>query len=410
MTHRLPAATSTLTVVAIVMAVGLMPIALAGQTAQDYTPPRTPWGNPDLQGMWDTRTYTPFERPVEFGTREFMTEEEAAERERLGLRQLVSDDDDDALAADLVQQDVSRYARSDAPDDGRPGYRIAGAEYNAFWSADPTAPRVSLRTSQIVEPADGQMPALTREALATWEAREEARRDRSQADDWEDRGLSERCITRNGLPGEMLGSSQQPLKEIVQTPGYVSIVMPYGYVRIIPVGENEPRPLGSSIRQWNGDSRGRWEGDTLVVETANFKNTVNNVVPAHGGPFGGSGHVHYYPGTGETFRLTERFTRIDDDTLEYRYTVDDPNVFVRPWSAVNYFTLDSWTLEGNQDRLFEYACHEHNYGMINAIRAARADRQWALDEAAREAAIRARELEAKREQLRQWEASNQGRR
>ena len=410
MTHRLPAATSTLTVVAIVMAVGLMPIALAGQTAQDYTPPRTPWGNPDLQGMWDTRTYTPFERPVEFGTREFMTEEEAAERERLGLRQLVSDDDDDALAADLVQQDVSRYARSDAPDDGRPGYRIAGAEYNAFWSADPTAPRVSLRTSQIVEPADGQMPALTREALATWEAREEARRDRSQADDWEDRGLSERCITRNGLPGEMLGSSQQPLKEIVQTPGYVSIVMPYGYVRIIPVGENKPRPLGSSIRQWNGDSRGRWEGDTLVVETANFKNTVNNVVPAHGGPFGGSGHVHYYPGTGETFRLTERFTRIDDDTLEYRYTVDDPNVFVRPWSAVNYFTLDSWTLEGNQDRLFEYACHEHNYGMINAIRAARADRQWALDEAAREAAIRARELEAKREQLRQWEASNQGRR
>lgn len=381
-----------------------------GQSPPEYASPRTPWGDPDVQGMWDTRTYTPFERPTEFGTRAFMTEEEAAERERLGLRRLVSDDDDDALAADLVEQDVGRYARSDAPDDGRPGYRIAGAEYNAFWSADPTTPAVSLRTSQIVDPPDGRMPPLTREALVLWASREEARRDRSQADDWEDRGLSERCITRNGLPGEMLGSSQQPLKEIVQTPGYVSIVMPYGYVRIIPVtaaGE-QLQPPGSAIRQWNGDSRGRWEDDTLVVETTNFKNTVKNVVPAHGGPFGGSAHVHYYPGTGETFRLTERFTRINQDTLEYRYTVDDPAVFVSPWSAVNYFTLDSWAEEGNQDRLFEYACHEHNYGMVNAIRAAKADRDWALDEAAREASIRERELREKQEQLRQWEASRQG--
>ena len=332
-----------------------------------------------------------------------MTEEEAAERERLGLRRVVSDDDDDAVAEELVQQDVQRYARSDAPDDGRPGLRIAGAEYNAFWSADPTSPRLSLRTSQIVDPRDGQMPSLTRDALMTWEAREQARSDRSQADDWEDRGLSERCITRNGLPGEMLGSGQQPLKEIVQTPGYVSIVMPYGYVRIIPVEEQDP--LGAAIRQWNGDSRGRWEGDTLVVETANFKNTVKNVVPAHGGPFGGSAHVHYYPGTGETLRLTERFRRIDSETLEYRYTVEDPNVFVSPWSTVNYFTLDPWAVEGNQDRLFEYACHEHNYGMANAIRGARTDRQWALDEAEREAAIRERELQEKWEQLRAWEES-----
>ncbi len=416
MIPRMLAATRTLAVGGAVLglassvAAGQAP---AGQTDSEYSSPRTPWGDPNLEGMWDTRTYTPFERPTEFGTREFMTEEEAAERERLGLRRLVSDDDDDALAADLVEQDVGRYARSDAPDNGRPGYRIAGAEYNAFWSADPTSPAVSLRTSQIVDPPDGQMPPLTRDALVQWEAREEARRERSQADDWEDRGLSERCITRNGLPGEMLGSSQQPLKEIVQTPGYVSIVMPYGYVRIIPVtatGEDQLPPPGSAIRQWNGDSRGRWEDDTLVVETTNFKNTVKTVVPAHGGPFGGSAHVHYYPGTGETFRLTERFTRINQDTLEYRYTVEDPAVFVSPWSAVNYFTLDSWAVEGNQDRLFEYACHEHNYGMVNAIRAANTDREWALDEAAREAGIRERELRAKQEQLRQWEASRQDRR
>ena len=404
MRHRLLATGSSVVVIAVIgLASVLIPGQAPGQDRADYTSPRTPWGDPDLEGMWDTRTYTPFERPAEFGRREFMTEEEAAERERLGLRRVVSDDDDDAVAEELVQQDVRRYARSDAPDDGRPGLRIAGAEYNAFWSADPTSPKLSLRTSQIVAPLDGQMPPLTREALMTWEAREQARSDRSQADDWEDRGLSERCITRNGLPGEMLGSGQQPLKEIVQTPGYVSIVMPYGYVRIIPVEERDP--LGAAIRQWNGDSRGRWEGDTLVVETANFKNTVKNVVPAHGGPFGGSAHVHYYPGTGDTLRLTERFKRIDSQTLEYRYTVEDPTVFVSPWSTVNYFTLDSWAVEGNQDRLFEYACHEHNYGMVNAIRGARADRQWALDEAGREAAIRERELQEKWEQLRAWEES-----
>ena len=396
--------------VVVVTAAWLVPATLAGQSPgadqTTYTAARTPWGDPDLQGMWDTRTYAPLERPAEFGTREFMTEEEAAERERLGLRRVVTDDDDDALAGGLIEQDVRRYARADRPDEGQPGYRLAGAEYNAFWSADPTAPKVSLRTSQIVDPPDGQLPPLTRDALEIWEAREEARRGRSQADDWEDRGLSERCITRNGLPGEMLGNTQQPLKGIGQSPGHVSIVMPYGYVRIIPV--DNPSPLGSAIRQWNGDSRGHWEGETLVVETTNFKNTVKSVVPSHGGPFGGSAHVHYYPGTGDTFRLVERFTRIDAETLAYRYTVDDPKVFVRPWTAINYFTLDPWAAEGNQDRLFEYACHEHNYGMVNAIRAAQVDRQWALDEANREGELRERELKQKWDQLSAWEASSEG--
>ena len=318
MTHRVLAAT------VVAAALALAPVAgqQLGAGEADYTAPTTPWGDPDLQGFWDTRTYTPFERPDEFGMREFMTEEEAAERERLGLRRVVSDDDDDAVAQQLVEQDVRRYARSDAPDDGRPGYRIAGAEYNAFWSADPTQPGFSLRTSQVIDPPNGHMPPLTRAALEQWEAREEARRERTQADDWEDRGLSERCLTRNGLPGEMLGSSQQPLKEIIQSPGHVSIVMPYGFVRIIPVTDQVP--LDPAIRQWNGDSRGYWEGDTLVVESANFKETVNNFVPAHGGPFGGSAHVHYYPGTGETLQLTERFRRIDANTLEYHYTVEEP--------------------------------------------------------------------------------------
>ncbi len=411
MTHRLPVALAIGTAaawLAVAATSGQAPTEPAADArkqeapAGDYKPPMTPWGHPDLQGLWDTRTFTPLERPAAFGGREFMTEKEAADRDRLGLRRVQSGDEDE-LGSDLIEQDVRRYAAADRPDDGRVGYRIAGAEYNAFWSADPTVAKASLRTSQIIDPPDGRMPPLTREALATWEARETARKGRSQADDWEDRGLSERCIVRNGLPGEMRGDTQQPLKEIIQAPGHVAIVMPYGYVRIIPLAST-PHP-GSRIRQWNGDSRGRWEGNSLVVETTNFKNTIKNVVPGHGGPFGGSDHVHYYPGTGETLRLVERFTRQDAETIEYRYTVEDPKVFVRPWTTVVYWNLDAWSAQGKQDRLFEYACHEHNYGIVNAIRGARADRKWALGEAAREMNLRRKEMQAKRELLARWEES-----
>ena len=409
MKHRLLAPLGLLIVALAVAWLAQAPAAGQGQTqgqpAADFKPPVTPWGDPDLQGMWDTRTFTPMERPSVFGSREFMTEQEAAERNRLGLTRVQSGDEDE-VGADLAEQDAKRYASSDRPDDGRPGYRIAGAEYNAFWSADPTQPKVSLRTSQIIDPPDGRMPALTREAMTTWDGHDAKRKGRTQADDWEDRGLSERCIVRNGLPGEMRGDTQQPLKEIVQTAGMVSIVMPYGYVRLIPL-TSKPH-VGKGIRQWNGDSRGRWEGNTLVVETTNFKNTVKNVVPGHGGPFGGSDHVHYYLGTGETLRLTERFTRVDPQTIEYRYTVDDPKVFVKPWTTVAYWNLDTWSTQGKQDRLFEYACHEHNYGLVNAIRGALVDRRGALDEAAREDALRAKERQAKWDLLKKWEASNQG--
>jgi hypothetical protein len=382
----------------------LVPAAGQGPdpAAKDFKPAVTPWGDPNLQGMWDTRTFTDLERPAAFGTREFMTEQEAAERNRLGLQRVQSGDEDET-GEDLADQDAKRYARADRKDEGQVGYRIAGAEYNAFWSADPTQPKVSLRTSQIIDPPDGRMPALTREALETWEARDKARLGRTQADDWEDRGLSERCIVRNGLPGEMRGDTQQPLKEIVQSPGHVAIVMPYGYVRIIPLSGPH---VGARIRQWNGDARGRWEGTSLVVETTNFKQTIKNVVPGHGGPFGGSDHVHYYLGTGETLRLTERFTPLDADTLEYRYTVEDPRVFVRPWTTVVYWNRDAWSTQGKQDRLFEYACHEHNYGIVNAIRGAQVDRRGGLDEAARETALRVKERGAKWELLKQWEAAN----
>jgi hypothetical protein len=376
----------------------LASVPLLGQTGGTSSP-RTPWGEPDLQGMWDTRTRAPFERPREFGTQEFMTEAEARDRMARGL-DVSAGADDEEVAENLEKQDQARAARADAPDDGRPGFRISGAEYNAFWSADPTGPPISLRTSQIVDPPDGRLPPLTRQALEFWENHEKKRAERGQGDDWEDRGLSERCIVRNGLPGEMVGGGQQPIFEIVQTPGFVSLVMPYGYVRIIPT---DGRPhLHQSVKQWNGDSRGRWDGDTLVVETTNFKNTVKNVVPGHGGPFGGVDHVHYYPGSGETMRLLERFTR-KGNTIEYSYTLEDPEVFVRPFTTAYTWTLDTWSEEGNQDRMFEYACHEHNYGMANALAGARADEAWALGEARREAAVRMKALQEKKAQLKEWE-------
>src|SRR5262249_44446217 len=144
---------------------------------------------------------------------------------------------------------------------------------------------------------------------------------------------------QTGELADRLTTGQFPTLEIIQMPGYFSLVMPVGYVRTIPL---DGRPhLGATIRQWNGDSRGRWDGTTLVVETTNFKNHVKTVIPAHGSPFGGVveglGHVHYYPGSGEKLRLVERFTRLDADTIEYRYTIDDPEVFVRPWTAVTTF-------------------------------------------------------------------------
>ena len=204
MRHQSIGATSLLA-----LALGLVWLSATpdGQTATtkpaqsaNWTPPKTPWGDPDLQGMWDSRTGVPLERPAQFANREFMTEQEAADRRRRGLDGTASGEDENDAASNLVQQDAKRYNAADKPDDGRPGYRIAGAEYNAFWSADPTRPRMSLRTSRIIDPADGQLPSMTRQALNRWQARHEARKGRGQTDTWEDRNVMERCLMRPGLP------------------------------------------------------------------------------------------------------------------------------------------------------------------------------------------------------------------
>jgi hypothetical protein len=398
-----------------VLSIALLAAAPAGQTpaakeagqapaakdgGKDWTAPKTPWGHPDLQGMWDSRSGVPMERAADFGSREFMTEQEAIDRRKRGLDNAASGEDEEDVADSLVKQDEQRYSNADKPDDGRPGYRIAGAEYNAFWSADPTRPRMSLRTSRIVDPPDGKLPPITREALTRWQARHEARKGRSQADSWEDRNPMERCLMRPGLPmGEIVGTNQFSVVEIVQDPNTVAIIMPYGYPRLVRLGNAQH--AGPSIRQWNGDSVGRWEGQTLVVETTNFNRKQD------GGPVMTVRRpTVFYPGSGETLRLVERFTPTDAKTLEYRYTVEDPHVFVKPWTAVVEFSRDSWNAEGKQDRIFEYACHEHNYGMLNALKGARADRKQAVDEELREEKGRVKDLAAKWNYLKTWEAAN----
>ncbi len=406
MTRRFIGQLSVLTVVVAVawlasaLVGGQAPAAKPGDKAARWTPPKTPWGDPDFHGIWDSRTGVPLERPAEFGSREFMTEQEAAERRRRGLDVGASGEDEEDVADSLVKQDQQRYATADKPDDGRPGYRIAGAEYNAFWSADPTRPRMSLRTSRIVDPADGRLPPLTRQALTRWEARHHARKGRSQADSWEDRNPMERCLMRPGLAmGEMVGTNQFSVVDIVQSPGTVGIMTPYAYTRLIRLGQGPH--AGPRIRSWNGDSIGRWEGNTLVVETTNFN------AKQDGGPVLTVRRPFvFYPGSGETLRLIERFTPVDASTLEYRYTVEDPSVYVKPYTAVVEFSRDTWSADGKQDRIFEYACHEHNYGMLNALKGARVNREQALDEANRETPVRAKELAARWEQLKKWEAAN----
>ena len=382
---------------AVVAIVGLaVPAAAQAQEEGAYMVPHTPWGDPDFQGSWENRTPTPLERPVEFGTREFLTEEEAADRaaNRVGL----PDGEEGVIADDLVAADVQRVERSNNIDPDRPGQRISGAEYNAFWNA-PVSPRLaSRRTSQIVDPPDGRLPPYTRAILEQWDVREAARAHRGEADSWLDRNVMERCILRTGLA---MGEMNVP-KDIYQTPGQIVFDLQYGVVRIVPL-DGRPR-LGSDITQWWGDSHGRWEGDTLVIETTNFNNLQNGgpVMPSHGGIYGHN-HAHYHMGTGEELTITERLRRTGPDTIEYAYTINDPSVYVSPWTAVNI-----WHLDANEPDVYEYTCHEHNYGMVGLLKGGRADEQIAMDEAAREINDRAPQIAAEWAETEAWEAA-QGR-
>lgn len=314
---------------------GAQTVAAAAGSATPYVPPRTPWGEPDLQGTFSNRTITPFERPANVNGREFFTPEEVAALEKQAAER--SGDEERAVG---TRADVERA-------------------YNDFWW-DRGTKVTTLRTSLVVDPPDGRVPAITEEAKrrAAQESKQPHHRSPSVGgrgtDSWLDRGLFERCITR-GMPGAMSPSAYNNNYRITQAPGIVAIeIEMLGGTRVIPT---DGRPhVSDRIRQWVGNSVGRWDGDTLVVETTNFTDKVT------------------YRGAAENLRLVERFRRVAPDRIEYRVTVIDPTTWTRPWTVEIPFVDIG-------EAMFEYACHEGNYGMEGILSGAREEERKAAEAA-----------------------------
>jgi hypothetical protein len=284
---------------------------------------RTAWGDPDIEGLWTNTTTTPLERLPEAGEKTVLTEDE---REALARR---------------VQE------RLDQDKPGRAGQVVP---YNEFWYERGT---LSNRTSLIVDPPDGRIPALTPAAAKRRDEQNEHRR-QHPADSWLDRSAYDRCISR-GMPGEMIPGFYNHNYQIVQAPGYVAIQIEMIHdVRIVPL---DGRPhLTNTVAQWLGDSRGHWDGNTLVIDTTNF----NDKVFERGAAWG----------FGATMHMVERFTRIDADHLDYQFTIDDPATFTRPWTV-------STPMLKTPGPLLEYACHEGNHALPGILGGARADERKA---------------------------------
>lgn len=295
----------------------LASVPLAGQSAG---PLRTPDGRPDLEGVWSFATITPMERPSSLAGKEYFTEDEARAYET-DYRERTNKDRRDGPA----EADVSRA-------------------YNDFWWDPGTRVVKTLRTSLVIDPPDGQIPPMRADARARRDAAREANRGH-EFDGPENRPLPERCLVMQGVGPPITPTAYNNNTQIVQGPGYVALLIEMGHeVRIIPTDDSRHLPPG--IGQWMGDSRGRWEGDTLVVETTNFSEKRD------------------WRGTSPNMRLIERFTRRDDDTLIYQFTVDDPDTYERPWTVEIPVTR-------SDGLVYEYACHEGNYGMAGALAGAR---------------------------------------
>jgi hypothetical protein len=312
-------------------------IGVAGQTKPTL---RTPHGDPDLQGVWNFATATPMERPRELAAKDVLTDQEIAEFEVETTKNADADRRQD-IARDQTETAAVAAARSTAAQLS-PELTFA---YNNFWY-DTNRNKVveTRRTSLVVDPPDGRVPPLTDAARERLAARTAAVRGR--VDGPEDRGISERCIVGFNAGPPMTPSYYNNNVQIFQGPGYVAILNEMIHsARIVPL---DRRPhVGSAIPQYAGDSRGRFEGQSLIVETTNFTDKTG------------------FRGSTTGLRLEERFTRVDADTLMYRFTVADAATWPRPWTA-------EFPMRRTDDKLYEYACHEGNYGMFNILSAARA--------------------------------------
>ena len=317
------------TVLTVIALVSVSVVPLIGQT-QAVDGPQTPDGRPDLSGVWDFRTVTPLERPAELAKKEFFTEEEAA-----------------AFASQRVREsnvDLNRATTATGRKvvNGTTETVDLASAYNNFWWDRGDSVVGTNRTSLVIDPPDGRIPALTPEAEER--AAERAALSQRITEGPEDRSLSERCIMgfNAGPPITPAGYNQNV--QIFQTPDHVVLLNEMVHTaRIVPL---DGRPHGT-LPQWTGDSRGRWEGNTLVVETTNFLRETS------------------FRDSTANLHLVERLTRVDPDTLLYEFTVSDPTTWTRPWTA-------QIPMRRSELPLFEYACHEGNYGMEGTLSGARA--------------------------------------
>ena len=332
------------TVAAFVAAVAMAPVPASGQSADESSMPRTAWGHPDLQGYWTSSTYTPLERPESLADQALLSEEELAR-----LNELLTAEGVDplrargALAAETEEERLERTRQTQE-----------NIHYdNSIWLRE-NQPRqlTTRRTSLIVDPPNGRIPPLVpsareREALRRAESRWLTTNISPQSfDSHETRTLQERCLVWRHEGPPMLPPSYNDLMQILQTEDYVVVMqeMRENDARIIPL---DGRPhLPDSMREWSGDSRGRWEGDTLVVESVNFNAKV------------------HFNGSSTGLHVVERFTRIDDENISYEFTVTDPGTWVRPWSV-------EYPLMKREGPLYEYACHEGNYDARHILEVAR---------------------------------------
>ena len=332
MSYRFLAVACTL--VALVV---LTPVGAAGQgrtsVSDDWTAPVMPWGDPDLQGIWDFRTITPMECPAELAGKAVLTAEEAADFEARENRR---------LNRDLVDPKVGGAIY---PPESEGGV----VPYNEFWYDRGNALVEDRRTSLIVDPADGRIPPLTPEAAERTAARSAYLRDHP-ADSWQDRSLGDRCILGFNAGPPMVPSAYNNNVQLLQTPDHVVILNEMVHnARIVPL---DGRPHGA-IPQWVGDSRAHWEDATLVVETRGFGDQVG-----------------FRGGATANLRVVERFTLVGPDTIRYEFTLEDPETWTRPWTAVV-------PMKRTPGPLFEYACHEGNYSMAGILGGARAEERAA---------------------------------
>src|SRR6202451_182609 len=316
----------------------LMLAAMLGAQTPNWNPPKTPWGDPDLQGMWPGNMGVPLQRPESLGTRTTLTDAEFAQKE--------------AQAKKQAEADSQSTATSDSKATiGPPSY----------WVERGTPSR---QTSLIIDPPNGRLPPLTPEEQ---KLRKEARGGkgfpgewRGQAGSFDDLNIYYRCITR-GVLGSIIPVVYNNGNEILQAPGLVIIRNEMIHeTRIIPL---DGRPhLSPEIRQYMGDSRGHWEGNTLVIETTNF--TDKDAIGSNGAGYPGDPGHH-----SANLNLTERLTRVDVNTLNYQATVNDPKTWTQPWTILI-------PLKRNDHyQLLEYACHEGNIAMGDILSGARADEQ-----------------------------------